>query len=73
MSSWISTLVLGRANAWDLEYVLSADEKTIQVLARCHPGVTAVPGYEQRVEFEYEHLGTVAYHTTWDVFQSRII
>jgi hypothetical protein len=55
------------------EYLLSADEKTIQVLARCHPGLAAVPGYAQRVEFEYERLGTVAYHAAWDVFQGRII
>lgn len=34
------------------EYLLSADEKTIQVLKRCHPGLAAIPGYEQRVEFE---------------------
>jgi hypothetical protein len=54
------------------EYLLSADEKTIQVLARCHPGLPAIPGYEQRVEFEYERLGTVAYHAAWDVFRGRI-
>jgi hypothetical protein len=54
------------------EYVLSADEKTIQVLKRCHPGLPAIPGYEQRVEFEYERLGTVAYHAAWDVFQGHI-
>jgi len=54
------------------EYVLTADEKTIQVLVRCHPGLAAIPGYEQRVEFEYERLGTVAYHAAWDVFRGRI-
>lgn len=54
------------------EYVLCADEKTIQVLKRCHPGLAAIPGYEQRVEFEYERLGTVAYHAAWDVFRARI-
>lgn len=54
------------------EYLLSADEKTIQVLARCHPGLAALPGYEQRIEFEYERLGTVAYHAAWDVFRGRI-
>jgi hypothetical protein len=54
------------------EYVLTADEKTIQVLVRCHPGLVAIPGYEQRVEFEYERLGTVAYHAAWDVFRGRI-
>jgi hypothetical protein len=55
------------------EYVLSADEKTIQVLVRCHPGLPPVPGEVQRVEFEYERLGTVAYHAAWDVFQGRIL
>jgi hypothetical protein len=54
------------------EYVLSADEKTIQVLARCHPGLAAIGGYEQRVEFEYKRMGTVAYHAAWDVFRARI-
>ena len=54
------------------EYVLSADEKTIQVLSRCHPSLPAVPGYAQRVEFEYKRQGTVAYHAAWDVFQGRV-
>jgi len=54
------------------EYVLTADEKTIQVLARCHPGLPAIPGYEHRVEFEYERLGTVAYHAAWDVLRGQI-
>ena len=54
------------------EYLLSADEKTIQVLKRCHAGLPAIPGTEQRVEFEYERLGTVAYHAAWDVFHGRI-
>jgi hypothetical protein len=54
------------------EYVLSVDEKTIQVLRRCHPGLPAIPGYESRVEFEYERLGTVAYHAAWDVFRGKI-
>jgi hypothetical protein len=54
------------------EYALSADEKSIQVLARCHPGLPTIPGYEQRVEFEYERHGTVAYHAAWDVFRGKI-
>jgi hypothetical protein len=54
------------------DYVLSADEKTIQVLARCHPSLPAVPGYEQRVEFEYERKGTVAYHAAWDVLRGKV-
>ena len=54
------------------EYVLSADEKTIQVLDRCHPSLPVVPGYEQRVEFEYKRKGTVAYHAAWDVFRGKV-
>jgi hypothetical protein len=54
------------------EYLLSADEKTIQVLARCHPSTLSSPGHLARVEFEYERLGTVAYHAAWDVFRARI-
>jgi hypothetical protein len=54
------------------EHLLSADEKTIQVLKRCHQGLPTVPGHEQRVEFEYERWGTVAYHAAWDVFRGRI-
>lgn len=54
------------------EYLLSADEKSIQILARCHPGLPAIPGYEQRVEFEYERRGTVAYHAAWDVFRGQV-
>jgi hypothetical protein len=54
------------------EYVLSADEKSIQVLTRCHPSLLARPGHQQRIEFEYERLGTVAYHAAWDVFRAKI-
>jgi hypothetical protein len=54
------------------EYVLSADEKSIQVLARCHPSLLTSPGHQPRVEFEYERLGTVAYHAVWDVFRAKI-
>jgi hypothetical protein len=54
------------------EYGLSVDEKTIQVLRRCHPGLPAIPGSVARVEFEYERLGTVAYHAAWDVHRGRI-
>jgi hypothetical protein len=54
------------------EYILSADEKTIQVLARCHPGTLTAPGHLARVEFEYERLGTVAYLAAWDVRQAKI-
>jgi hypothetical protein len=54
------------------EYVLSADEKSIQVLSRCHPTLIANPGHQQRVEFEYDRLGTVAYHAAWDVFGAQV-
>ena len=54
------------------EYVLSADEKTIQVLKRCHDGLPPVPGHMRRVEFEYERLGTIAYHAAWDVFRGKL-
>jgi hypothetical protein len=54
------------------EYVLSADEKTIQVLARCHASTWPSPGHLARVEFEYDRLGTLAYHAAWDVFRARI-
>jgi hypothetical protein len=54
------------------EYVLSADEKSIQVLSRCHPTLIANPGHQQRVEFEYDRLGTVAYHAAWDVFHAQV-
>lgn len=54
------------------EYLLSADEKSIQVLARCHPSLRPGPGHQQRVEFEYERLGTVAYHAAWDVFRAKL-
>ena len=55
------------------EYVLSVDEKTIQVLKRCHRGLPAISGLEQRVEFEYERLGTLAYHAAWDVFRGEVL
>lgn len=54
------------------EYRLSADEKRIQVLARCHPSLPAILGSEQRVEFEYKRLGTVAYLAAWDISRARI-
>lgn len=54
------------------EFVLSADEKSVQILKRCHPGLAAMPGYEARIEFEYERLGTIAYHAAWDVFRGCI-
>jgi hypothetical protein len=54
------------------EYVLAADEKTIQVLARCPPSLPTAPGCKQRVEFEYQRDGTLAYHAAWDVFRGQV-
>jgi hypothetical protein len=54
------------------EYVLSADEKSIQILTRCHPTLLSHPGHTARVEWEYERLGTVAYHAAWDVFRAKV-
>jgi hypothetical protein len=53
-------------------YIISADEKTMQVLQRCHPGQPAAPGYAQHVEFEYVRHGTIAYHAAWDVRRGRL-
>lgn len=53
--------------------VLSADEKTIQVLKRCHEGLPAAPGQQALVEFEYERGGTIAYHAAWDVFGGQLL
>jgi len=55
------------------EYVLSVDEKTIQVLKRLHGELPPLPGYTRRVEFEYERLGTIAYHAAWDVFNGKLL
>ena len=54
------------------EHVLSADEKTIQVLKRRHEGLPPIPGHRRLVEFEYERLGTIAYHAAWDVSHGQL-
>jgi hypothetical protein len=54
------------------EYVLSADEKTIQVLKRRHADLPPASGLVRRVEFEYKRLGTIAYHAAWDVLHSKL-
>lgn len=54
------------------EHLLCADEKRIQALARCHPGLPTIPGSVQRVEFEYKRLGTVSYLAAWDVFRAKV-
>jgi len=53
--------------------VISADEKSgVQILRRCHPSRPTVPGHRLPVEFEYDRLGTVAYHAALDVFRGKI-
>jgi hypothetical protein len=54
------------------DYLLSADEKTIQVLMRLHEDLPPAPGRTRRIEFEYKRLGTVAYHAVWDVFRGKL-
>jgi hypothetical protein len=57
----------------DDEYVLSADEKTsIQARQRCHAPEAPRPGRFQRVEFEYERHGALAYMAAWDVRRARV-
>jgi hypothetical protein len=57
----------------DNDYVLSADEKSgLQILQRCHPGRPAIPAHPMQVEFEYDRLGTLAYHAVWDVFRGKV-
>jgi hypothetical protein len=57
----------------DDEYVLSADEKTsIQARQRCHAPEAPRPGRPQRVEFEYERHGALAYMAAWDVRRARV-
>lgn len=55
------------------DYVLCADEKTsIQARKRCHATQAPRPGQPQRVEFEYERHGALAYMAAWDVHRARI-
>ena len=57
----------------DDEYVLSADEKTsIQARKRCHDPEPPAPKHPQRVEFEYERHGALAYMAVWDVRRARL-
>jgi hypothetical protein len=55
------------------DYVLCADEKTsIQARKRCHATQAPAPGRPQRVEFEYERQGALAYMAAWDVQRARV-
>ena len=53
---------------------MSADEKSgVQILLTGLPSRPTVPGHLLQVEFEYERLGTVAYHAALDVFRGKIL
>jgi hypothetical protein len=53
--------------------VISADEKSgLQILRRCHPSRPTIARQVMQVEFEYERLGTLAYHAALDVFRGKI-
>lgn len=57
----------------DDEYIISSDEKTsIQARQRCHAPEAPRPGCPQRVEFEYERHGALAYMAAWDVRRARL-
>ena len=55
------------------DYVISADEKTsIQPRKRLIPTSNPAPNKCQRVEFEYERCGSLAYIAAWDVHQANL-
>ena len=55
------------------DYVISADEKTsIQARNRNGRHSTAKPGYCQRIEFEYQRAGALAYIAAWDVRRAKV-
>ena len=55
------------------DYVISADEKT-SIQARNRQGLhtAATPGRCQRIEFEYERAGAIAYMAAWDVRRAKV-
>ena len=55
------------------DYVISADEKT-SIQARNRNGLHTAPTYSrcQRIEFEYQRAGSLAYIAAWDVRRARI-
>jgi hypothetical protein len=56
------------------DMVISADAKpSIQARKRIHPSAPPAPGRAQRVEHEYERMGSVCYHDAWDVRRGRVI
>lgn len=55
------------------DYVVSADEKTsIQARNRNGLHLPPAPGKGQRIEFEYERKGAVAYMAAWDVHRAKV-
>jgi len=55
------------------DYVISADEKTsIQARNRNGLHMAAGPGRCQRVEFEYQRAGALAYIAAWDVRRAKV-
>lgn len=55
------------------DYVISSDEKT-SIQARNRKGLHAAPkpGRNQRIEFEYQRAGALAYIAAWDVRRAKI-
>jgi hypothetical protein len=55
------------------DYVVSADEKTsIQARNRTGLHLPPAPGEGQRIEFEYERKGAIAYMAAWDVHRAKV-
>jgi DDE superfamily endonuclease len=55
------------------DYVISTDEKTsIQARNRSGLHTASKPGRCQRIEFEYERAGSLAYLAAWDVRRAKV-
>ena len=55
------------------DFVISADEKTsIQARNRNSRHLPPIAGLCQRVEFEYERKGAIAYMAAWDVHRAKV-
>jgi len=55
------------------DYVISSDEKTsIQVRNRSGLHIAPEPGQSQRIEFEYQRDGALAYMAAWDVKRAKV-
>ena len=55
------------------DYVISSDEKT-SIQARNRKGLHTAsgPGQNQRIEFEYQRAGALAYIAAWDVQRAKV-